>query len=135
MSRVYIAGPMTGKKAYNFALFNALAENWRKHNGAEVSTPFDSCDTVWQKHYGRDFDPHKDTCEYGSPLLAEMFAENIRLLARAETIVFLPGWQGSKGACAEFYLGHLLKKVLLDAATMREMEEVPVLGFLQPSAE
>lgn len=101
--RVYIAGPMTGREAYNLAAFQDAARAWRAA-GHEVETPFDANSRVWRRTNGRDFDPHTDTCEWGDPLLRTMFMEDIDTLMRSDAIVLLEGWENSRGATLELHL-------------------------------
>jgi hypothetical protein len=101
--RVYIAGPMTGFPAYNFGHFDAVAGEWREA-GHEVTTPFQCNSTVWRIHHGRDFDPYNDKCEYGDPLLREMYAADVAALLASEKVVVLTGWEKSTGAQREVLL-------------------------------
>lgn len=101
--RVYIAGPMTGYPAYNVGRFEAVANEWREA-GHEPTTPFECNSAVWQRHHGRPFDPYSDRCEYGDPLLREMFAADVAALLASEQVVVLAGWEKSKGAQREVVL-------------------------------
>ena len=98
--QIYIAGPMTGHRYYNVHAFERAQRKWRI-KGYEVITPFDTNSVVWQREYERDFDPFRDVCEYGDPLLREMWKENINALLDADLLVFLDGWEKSKGALIE----------------------------------
>jgi hypothetical protein len=97
---IYVAGPMTGHAAYNVDAFRDVATAWTLA-GHVVETPFDADSRVWKRHYGRAFDPYVDTCDYGDPLLREMFAEDIAVLLASDAVVVLPGWEQSKGATLE----------------------------------
>jgi hypothetical protein len=108
--KVYIAGPMTGRKHYNHAAFMKAKEQWEAL-GHEAFTPFESNSIVWLRHHGRDFDPFTDRCEYGDPMLAEMMAENLRAVCLSDAIVLLDEWQGSKGSRAEIIVGKLAGKL------------------------
>ena len=98
--RVYIAGPMTGYRDYNFAAFEAAQAEWIQRGHVAV-TPFDAGDVVWMRHFGRRFNGATDKCDYGDPLLREIFVEDIRHLLSAEAILLLHGWERSTGACIE----------------------------------
>lgn len=111
--RIYIAGPMTGHESYNVHAFERAARHWRL-KGHEVETPFDANSRVWQRHHGCDFDPHTDTCDYGDPILREMFAEDVATLCRSDAIVLLDGWGRSRGATMEKALANLLGIPALD---------------------
>lgn len=120
MTRVYIAGPMTGHPAYNHAAFVYAAAKW-DDAGYEVETPFDASSRVWRRHHGRAFDPHTDRCDWGDPLVAEMLAEDVAALMRADLMALLPGWEKSKGARAEILLAMNVGKEIRDAATFEPL--------------
>lgn len=114
--KVYIAGPMTGHPSYNVTAFETEREKWRK-TGHDVTTPFDCNSVVWLRLYGRPFNPHKDTCDYGDPILTEMLQQDIRALLRADVVVFLPGWPTSRGASMEAVIASTAHKRMIEAAT------------------
>jgi len=114
--KVYIAGPMTGYPAYNAAAFRAAKADWEAE-GWEALTPLDTDSLVWQRHYGRDFDPETDVCDYGSPLLGEMFAENVAAITRCGHVAMLPGWEKSNGATVEHRIATVLGYPIYNAET------------------
>lgn len=82
MKNMYISGPMTGIERYNHDLFNRVTQEFRAV-GFAVCTPsefFDGDRTKERKEYMR---------------------EAIKYMLEADTIVLLPGWEGSKGARLE----------------------------------
>lgn len=111
--KVYLAGPMRGKELGNQKEFLNAAEGLTLL-GHEVQTPFDANNAVWQRRFQRDFDVAKDKCEYGDPVLAEMFAEDIKVLAWADAIVMLRGWEGSEGTLTELRVAKLLCKKVFE---------------------
>lgn len=81
MQKVYISGPMTGIPDHNYPLFNQTAKELRAKgygvvNPAETSTPTGS---PWET-YMRDAITRMMVCD---------------------TILLLPGWENSRGACLE----------------------------------
>lgn len=120
--RVYIAGPMTGKEAYNLHAFQRAQREWRI-KGHEAIIPFESNNTVWERHYGREFDPYNDRCDYGDPLLRELFAEDVAYLLSADGIVLLRGWEASKGAMLELRIAHTFKMPVFLASGERLEDE------------
>jgi hypothetical protein len=118
--RVYIAGPMTGHEHYNVAAFQYAAAKWRDA-GWDAETPFDANSRVWRKHHGRDFDPTKDVCDWGDPILAEMLLEDMTVLCSADAIALLKGWEKSKGSRSEILVAANLGKKIYDAATFAEL--------------
>lgn len=99
MRRVYVSGPMTGLPDLNFPAFNAAAAQLRALgldvvNPAELN-PDPSC--TWQA----------------------AMREDIRALVDCDTIVFLPGWQHSRGAKLERPVAQALG---LAETTLEEVE-------------
>lgn len=120
MKKVYIVGPMSNYPFYNYYLFLAVAAIWQAA-GYEVKTPFELNSIVWQRHHGRDFDPLKDKCDYGDPILAEMCAEDIKWLCESDIVAVLPGWFNSKGTTTEILVAQNLQKEIVDALTMNPL--------------
>ena len=120
MKRVYIAGPMTGYPSYNLAGFEYAAAQW-KDAGYEAVTPFQSNSIVWQRHHGVDFDPTRDTCDYGDPILGEMLLEDLATLRSADCMAMLSGWEKSKGAKLEMLFAQSLGRPVFDAATFQPL--------------
>jgi hypothetical protein len=110
--RLYIAGPMSGRSAYNYDAFE-VARQHLTALGHEVETPFEANSRVWQRHHKRPFDPYSDRCEYGDPLLQEMFVEDIATLLRADGIALLDDWHTSRGATVELAIARLFGKAVL----------------------
>lgn len=98
--KVYIAGPMTGKEYYNLHAFEKAQRHWRLQ-GHDAVIPFEANSLVWERVYGRPFDPYNDTCDYGDPVLKQLFAEDVAFLLSSDAIVLLDGWEASKGAKLE----------------------------------
>ena len=86
MKQIYIAGPMTGIKDMNFPAFNAETKRLRAL-GYDVVNP---AEIVTDKT---------------TPWNIAMRKDIIALMA-CDTIVFLVGWENSKGAWIEYKLGH-----------------------------
>jgi len=98
--RVYIAGKMTGQPFYGYKRF-MLAKRWWESYGHEVSTPFEANSRVWWRHHGRAFDPYQDRCDWGDPLMKEMFTEDVAELLVSDAIAVLGGWEESRGTRLE----------------------------------
>jgi hypothetical protein len=75
MSKVYIAGPMTGMIEFNFPAFHEAAARWRAA-GWEVLNPAES-------HGGRTDLPYQEYVEY-----------DLRVLRTCDALALLPGWNG-----------------------------------------
>ncbi len=92
VSRIYIAGPMTGLPELNFPAFNAAAAELRKR-GAWVENPAEinaACDITWEDAMRADI-PRLMTCD---------------------SLYLLPGWQQSRGAAIEHDLAVALKMTI-----------------------
>lgn len=80
---IYISGPMSGLPGFNYPAFNAQAERYRA-KGWEVENPAEHFDGVTDL-------PRRQYLEVDFASLADCSA-----------IHFLPGWQNSAGARAEY---------------------------------
>lgn len=128
--KAYVFGPMTGRVNYNYEAF-AQAKRELEAVGYEVQTPFDCNARVWERHFGRPFNPGVDKCDYGDPLLCEMFAEDIAAVCWADVLVALPEWHLSRGGRIEAQVGLLFNKRFLFADTKEEFTpefDLKVLG-------
>lgn len=85
--KLYISGPMTGLPGLNYRTFNE-AEKFLRERGYETSNPAQYPDTgdTWENYLKRDL---KD-------------------LLNCHGVALLPGWQDSKGAMLEHYVGTAL---------------------------
>jgi hypothetical protein len=97
--RIYLAGPMTGIKDYNFPAFMKAAEKLRSQ-GHYVFNPAEN-DLL---RYGDDFlkfpelyDPRKT------------FGDDLRWICEyGDAIALMPGWEKSKGVAIELALSECL---------------------------
>jgi len=81
MSKIYIAGPMTGLKNFNKESF-IVAEYWLRAVGHDTRNPA--------------ILPHN----WNNP--KDYMTIDLAMLATCDSIVFLPGWRQSRGAKIEF---------------------------------
>lgn len=101
--KVYLAGPMRGYPEFNFPAFRAAAAKLRAE-GYEVFNPAEKDEEV----YGTDFAERFPTGDLAAASAAGFdlrvaLAEDLDWICRhADAIALLPGWQASKGACAEY---------------------------------
>jgi hypothetical protein len=81
MTRVYIAGPMSGYPGHNFAAFNAWAAKLRE-TGYDVANPVDinpDATTPWNTYLKQD----------------------LSRVLQCDVVAVLPGWELSRGAKLE----------------------------------
>jgi hypothetical protein len=121
---------MTGYLNYNLEAFEEFTATWEEM-GFEVHTPFEANSAVWMKHYSRPFNPRVDRCDYGNPLLKEMFAADIALMLKQDCVALLPGWRKSRGASAEADIARLNGMELFDAIDGRAISGETILEEAQ----
>lgn len=91
--KVYISGPMTGYPDFNYPAFNDAA-NYLRSIGHEPLNPADLPVT-----------PGMTWADY---LRADLI-----LVAQADAIAVLPGWETSRGAQLEVHIAHALAMPVL----------------------
>ena len=101
--KIYIAGPMTGYKEFNFPAFHEAA-NYLRLQGHEVFSPAEHDIAV----YGVDISKGNDTgCQakaakdHGFDLRKALAVDLGYICLHADAIYMLKGWEHSKGANAE----------------------------------
>jgi hypothetical protein len=88
---IYLAGPMTGYKEWNFPTFHAAAKHLRDR-GHYVLNPA-------EMDIGIGFDP--TSTELPVTDLAIMFRRDVMAVLMAEAVAVLEGWEKSSGATLE----------------------------------
>lgn len=100
MSKVYLAGPMSGYKDFNFPAFAETTALLRAE-GHKVFSPAENDYLL----YGDDFLDHPERASY-----AKCLEDDLRWICRyAEVIALLPGWEKSSGVHVEKALADVLK--------------------------
>lgn len=105
--RLYLGGPMTGKPQFNFPLFDA-AERDLIAQGHDVVPPADLHDLEVRRHALSS--KTGDMADLPRHLTwGEFLANDVRMIADdgIEAIVLLPGWESSRGARLEVFVGRL----------------------------
>lgn len=114
--KVYLAGPMSGYPAFNIPAFDAAAEVLRQ-KGHEVVSPAEVDGPITREQLLKSpAGDHADLPEDES--WSFYLARDFRILhdEGIEAIVCLPGWEKSKGADWEVYIGAKLGIPRLDYA-------------------
>lgn len=93
--RIYVAGPMRGLPQHNFPAFYD-AEEWLKRKGFEVLNPARADDETG--------------VPIGSIGIAEAMVRDAEMVAEADAIYMLHGWEYSEGAMVEWTLARTLRR-------------------------
>jgi len=111
MTKIYLAGPMSGYPQFNFPAFFEAAKVLREL-GFEVVSPaeIDHEEDKGAALKSVDGDP-TNRVAMNDKTWGDFLARDVKLLADTgiEGIVFLNGWQQSKGARLEAFVGLSLK--------------------------
>lgn len=104
---IYLAGPMSGIKEFNFPAFNAVSAKLR----AEGHSVFNPAERDIERHNGVDISQGNETGsqefaaeKYGFSLRDALADDTWYICKEADAIAMLPGWENSKGARAEWTL-------------------------------
>lgn len=132
--RVYIAGPMTGIPQYNFPAFDSYAKTIR-WAGHEVVSPSELDDPEDRAAALASPDGAPQTMHGFGKTWGDLLARDVKLIADDgfEAIVVLPGWQASRGARLETFVGNALCGIPIFTwdATYQAFIPVPYLTLVK----
>lgn len=137
MTRIYIAGPMSGIPQFNFPAFHAAAAALRAIDFDVISPaetdPGDVQAAAMQSKDGK----YDANGKVGHETWGDMLARDVKMLADGvfkvlpegtqgyllpiDGICFLPGWERSRGARLEAFVGTLTKKRFFEYDPTTEM--------------
>ena len=100
VTRVYIAGPMSGYEDYNYPAFHAMARRLRAL-GFEVESPAEN--------------PEQECWE-------DYLKVALRQMLTCDSVVFLKGWEASKGATLEHHVAMSTGLGILTEAHVKMLE-------------
>ncbi len=107
----YLAGPMSGIPQFNYPRFFKAAEELRNVHGLRIISPAeqDSDEKLEQILASPDGDLSAITVDVGT--WADFLAHDVKLIADQVTgIIFIDGWERSRGARLEAFIGILCKR-------------------------
>jgi hypothetical protein len=127
LKRVYLAGPMTGIPHFNFPAFLAAAAELRQEQSLTVISPAELDSPAAKK--AAEESPDGDPSYYASgESWGDLLARDVKLIADGgiEAIVVLPGWEKSKGARLETFVGRLCGLLILQYPTLEPVSETAI---------
>lgn len=105
--RWYLAGPMTGHPQFNFPAFYSAAAALRAA-GYEVVSPAEQDSPEVQAEAIKSADGAMTDGKIAGETWGDILAKDVKLIADSiQGIVFLPGWEKSRGARLEAFVGTL----------------------------
>lgn len=111
--KVYIAGPMRGIPLGNFPAFDAAAAYLRAR-GYTVFNPADNDRALgFDGNNGEDVAPEA---------FQQMMRWDLARVMESDAVVFLPGWQNSRGAKAERVVAHYCGVPCYDLRTYQDSQ-------------
>lgn len=105
LTRVYVAGPMTGIPQFNFPAFEVAAARLRAQ-GFEVRSPAELDDPATRAAALASPDGAPGSGATNGETWGDFLARDVKLIADEgiEAIRVLPGWQRSRGARLETFI-------------------------------
>lgn len=104
--RYYLAGPMSGYPQFNFPAFYAAAKDLR-NAGYDIVSPAELDD---KEHAGEALASAHGDLGDSSATWGQCLGRDVQIIAdTVDGVVFLPGWQKSRGARLEAFVGLLCK--------------------------
>lgn len=112
--KIYLAGPMRGIPEFNFPAFKAAAEMLRAQ-GHFVFNPAEKDEELFGKGISKlaPTGDEKDVEHLGLTIRVALGHDLAWICKEGEAVAVLPGWEKSKGACAEKATGDALGIVIL----------------------
>ncbi len=95
VKKFYLGGPMTGIKEFNFPEFDRVSELLRRF-GLDVLS-------------AHEVDHGESEGTRGSLPYMQYIKTNLTFMLQCDAVIFLPGWQRSRGCGIEFKLARLLE--------------------------
>lgn len=124
--KLYLAGPMSGYKEFNFPAFMAAAKMLREL-GHEVFNPaeqdLERDGKIAEAYINNSTGDIKEAEAKGFDRRKAITDDLLYIINEAEGIALLPGWERSKGANAEFWTAQFLDLEILQLVPASEEDE------------
>ena len=122
--RIYLAGPMSGLPQFNFPTFDAAAKNLRS-KGWDVVSPAELDDPKTRAAALRSPDGAPGSGATNGETWGDFLARDVKLIADEgiEGIICLTGWQRSKGARLETFIGRLIGLDIVHYPSLRKVSD------------
>src|SRR5271165_5763124 len=105
--RYYLAGPMSGIKSYNFPAFIEASETLRT-KGYTIISPAELYDEETRERCLKSIDGN-DYTEHNT--WGDCLSRDVKIVSDGiDGVVFLPGWEKSRGAKLEAFVALLCEK-------------------------
>lgn len=105
--KYYLAGPMSGIKSYNIPAFDKAA-SFLRNRGMQIVSPAELDDPEHRELYLASPDGHGVP---GKHTWGDLLSRDVKLVSDVvDGVILLPGWEKSRGAKLEAYVGILNKK-------------------------
>lgn len=105
--KYYLAGPMTGIPQFNYPAFDAAAAQLRS-DGYDIVSPAEMDDEKTRAAAMASPDGKPGLGSTNGETWGDFLARDVKLIAdTVDGIICLPGWEGSKGARLEVFVGLL----------------------------
>jgi hypothetical protein len=120
--RLYLAGPMTHIRGFNFKVFDAVTAELR-NRGLNVVTPSELDDAATRRAALASEDGDPETYyKVADVTRGELLSRDVRIVIDSvDGVVVLPGWRKSKGARLETYTAWLSGKPIFYYPTLRRV--------------
>ncbi|MDE2106445.1 MAG: DUF4406 domain-containing protein [Patescibacteria group bacterium] len=109
--RFYLCGPMSGIPQFNIPMFDRIAARCRAFYEDEIVSPAELDDPETRKAALASPDGAPGSGSANGQTWGDFLARDVKLVADTiDGIIVLPGWERSRGARLEVFVGLLCKK-------------------------
>lgn len=118
---IYVGGPMTGIPQFNFPAFDAAAAELRAM-GYTVQSPAEMDDENTRAMAMASPDGAPGSGSANNETWGDFLARDVKLIAdEVDAIALLPGWEKSRGARLETFVGFLCGKPIVYVSSLRSV--------------